>query len=110
MCIGNKEYYVLVKFWIKIFVLIFGIGVVIGIVMEFEFGINWAMYLRYVGDVFGSVLVVEGIFVFVFESGFLGVLFFGWNWVSLWVYFIVMLGVWLGFMFSVVWIVVVNFW
>lgn len=107
---GNKEYEILVCFWIWIFVIIFGIGVVMGIVMEFEFGINWVIYFCYVGDIFGSVLVVEGIFVFVLESGFFGIFLFGWNRVSLCVYFIVILGVWLGFMFLVVWIVVVNFW
>lgn len=107
---GNKEYHVLAKFWTKIFALTFGIGVATGIVMEFEFGTNWATYSKYVGDVFGSALAAEGIFAFALESGFLGVLLFGWNRVSPRVHFIATLGVWLGSMFSAVWIVVANSW
>ncbi len=107
---GNKEYHVLAKFWTKIFALTFGIGVATGIVMEFEFGTNWATYSRYVGDVFGSALAAEGIFAFALESGFLGVLLFGWNRVSPRVHFIATLGVWFGSMFSAVWIVVANSW
>ena len=67
------------KFWTKIFGLNFAMGVVTGIVMEFEFGTNWAAYSRYVGDVFGSALAAEGIFAFFLESGFLAVLLFGWD-------------------------------
>ena len=107
---GNKVYETLARFWTKIFALTFGIGVATGIVMEFEFGTNWATYSRYVGDVFGSALAAEGIFAFALESGFLGVLLFGWNRVSSRVHFIATLGVWLGSMFSAVWIVVANSW
>ena len=107
---GNKTYETLARFWTKIFALTFGIGVATGIVMEFEFGTNWATYSRYVGDVFGSALAAEGIFAFALESGFLGVLLFGWNRVSSRVHFIATLGVWLGSMFSAVWIVVANSW
>jgi cytochrome d ubiquinol oxidase subunit I len=78
--------------------------------MEFEFGTNWATYSRYVGDIFGSALAAEGIFAFALESGFLGILLFGWNRVSSVVHFIATLGVWLGSMFSAVWIVVANSW
>ncbi|MCB0789424.1 MAG: cytochrome ubiquinol oxidase subunit I, partial [Flavobacteriales bacterium] len=107
---GNDAYHRLARFWTKIFALTFGIGVATGIVMEFEFGTNWAVYSRYVGDVFGSALAAEGIFAFALESGFLGVLLFGWNRVSPRVHFIATLGVWLGSMFSAVWIVVANSW
>lgn len=107
---GNKEYETLARFWTKIFALTFGIGVATGIVMEFEFGTNWATYSRFVGDVFGSALAAEGIFAFALESGFLGVLLFGWNRVSPRVHFISTLGVWLGSMFSAIWIVVANSW
>ncbi len=107
---GNKLYEQLTRFWTKIFALTFGIGVATGIVMEFEFGTNWATYSRYVGDVFGSALAAEGIFAFALESGFLGVLLFGWNRVTPVVHFIATLGVWLGSMFSAVWIVVANSW
>jgi cytochrome d ubiquinol oxidase subunit I len=98
------------RFWTKIFAITFGIGVATGIVMEFEFGTNWATYSRFVGDVFGSALAAEGIFAFALESGFLGVLLFGWNRVRPAVHFISTLGVWIGSMFSAVWIVVANSW
>ncbi len=107
---GEKVYEQMARFWTKIFALTFGIGVATGIVMEFEFGTNWAAYSRYVGDIFGSALAAEGIFAFALESGFLGVLLFGWNRVSPRVHFIATLGVWLGSMFSAVWIVVANSW
>jgi len=107
---GNKQYEHLTRFWIKIFALIFGIGVATGIVMEFEFGTNWATYSRYVGDIFGSALAAEGIFAFALESGFLGILLFGWNRVSPRVHFISTVMVALGSMFSAIWIVVANSW
>ncbi|WP_294819198.1 cytochrome ubiquinol oxidase subunit I [uncultured Flavobacterium sp.] len=107
---GNREYETLARFWTKIFALTFGIGVATGIVMEFEFGTNWATYSRYVGDVFGSALAAEGIFAFAIESGFLGILVFGWNRVRPWVHLVATIGVFLGSMFSAVWIVIANSW
>lgn len=107
---GDKAYEQLARFWTRIFAVTFGIGVATGIVMEFEFGTNWATYSRYVGDIFGSALAAEGIFAFALESGFLGILLFGWNRVSPRVHFIATIGVWLGSMFSAVWIVVANSW
>ncbi|MBT9395112.1 cytochrome ubiquinol oxidase subunit I [Hymenobacter sp. NST-14] len=106
----NPMYERLTRFWIRIFALIFGIGVATGIVMEFEFGTNWATYSRYVGDIFGSALAAEGIFAFALESGFLGILLFGWNRVPSWVHFLSTVMVALGSMFSAVWIVVANSW
>ena len=79
---GDPGYKSAAKFWTKIFALNFAMGVVTGIVMEFQFGTNWATYSRYVGDVFGSALAAEGIFAFFLESGFLAVLVFGWDRVS----------------------------
>lgn len=107
---GNKVYEQMTRFWTRIFALTFGIGVATGIVMEFEFGTNWATYSRYVGDIFGSALAAEGIFAFALESGFLGVLLFGWNRVSSRVHFISTIGVFLGSMFSAIWITVANSW
>lgn len=107
---GNKEYEILTRFWLKIFAIIFGIGVATGIIMEFEFGTNWAVYSKYVGDIFGSALAAEGLFAFGLESTFLGVLIFGWNRVSPKVHFISTIGVFFGSMFSAVWIVVANSW
>jgi len=107
---GNEEYKILTRFWTKIFAITFGLGVATGIVMEFEFGTNWATYSRFVGDIFGSALAAEGIFAFALESGFLGVLLFGWNRVKPWVHMVSTVGVFLGSMFSAIWIVVANSW
>ena len=107
---GNKQYEILTRFWLKIFAIIFGIGVATGIIMEFEFGTNWAVYSKYVGDIFGSALAAEGLFAFGLESTFLGILIFGWNRVSPKVHFTSTIGVFLGSMFSAVWIVVANSW
>lgn len=107
---GLPLYQDITRFWIKIFALIFGIGVATGIVMEFEFGTNWATYSHYVGDIFGSALAAEGIFAFALESGFLGVLLFGWNRVSKGVHFFATIMVALGSIFSALWIVIANSW
>jgi cytochrome d ubiquinol oxidase subunit I len=98
------------KFWVKVFALIFAVGVATGIVMEFEFGTNWATYSRYVGDIFGSALAAEGIFAFFLESGFLAILVFGWNKVSPRIHFLSTIMVSLGSMMSAVWIVIANSW
>ena len=92
------------------FALTFAIGVATGIVMEFEFGTNWATYSRFVGDVFGSALAAEGIFAFFLESGFLAVLLFGWDKVGRKMHFFSTCMVCLGAHFSAVWIVVANSW
>ena len=106
----NKLYEEMTKFWVKVFALTFAMGVATGIVMEFEFGTNWATYSRYVGDVFGSALAAEGIFAFFLESGFLAVLVFGWNKVSPRIHFLSTIMVSFGSMLSAVWIVVANSW
>ncbi|MCL4693535.1 MAG: cytochrome ubiquinol oxidase subunit I, partial [Candidatus Hydrogenedentes bacterium] len=98
------------KFWTGIFAVIFAMGVATGIVMEFEFGTNWATYSRFVGDVFGSALAAEGIFAFFLESGFLAVLVFGWNRVGPKMHFFSTCMVALGALFSSVWITVANSW
>ena len=107
---GKVEYNTLARFWTRIFSLTFGIGVATGIVMEFEFGTNWATYSRYVGDIFGSALAAEGVFAFALESTCLGIVLFGWNKIKpLW-HFLATLGVFLGSMCSAVWIVIANSW
>ncbi len=98
------------RFWTRIFAVNFAIGVATGIVMEFEFGTNWATYSRFVGDVFGSALAAEGIFAFFLESGFLAVLVFGWDKVSPGFHFFAALMVSLGSIFSSIWITVANSW
>ncbi len=106
----DKEYEVAAKFWTKIFAVNFVMGVATGIVMEFQFGTNWATYSRFVGDVFGSALAAEGIFAFFLESGFLAVLVFGWDRVSPRMHFFSACMVALGAVFSSIWIVVANSW
>ncbi len=107
---GEPIYETAARFWTKIFALNFAIGVATGIVMEFQFGTNWAAYSRFVGDVFGSALAAEGIFAFFLESGFLAVLVFGWDRVSPKMHFFSTVMVSLGSIFSSVWIVVANSW
>ena len=107
---GNDLYHQLARFWTRVFALTFAIGVATGIVMEFEFGTNWASYSRFVGDVFGSALAAEGIFAFFLESGFLAVLLFGWEKVGRKLHFFSTCMVALGAHFSAVWIVVANSW
>lgn len=106
----DESWRTLSKFWTHIFTLTFAIGVATGIVMEFEFGTNWATYSRYVGDIFGSALAAEGIFAFFLESGFLAILLFGWDKVGPKLHFFSALMVCLGAHFSAVWIVVANSW
>jgi cytochrome d ubiquinol oxidase subunit I len=106
----NTLYHQMARFWTKVFALTFAIGVATGIVMEFEFGTNWATYSRFVGDVFGSALAAEGIFAFFLESGFLAVLLFGWDKVGRKMHFFSTCMVCLGAHFSAVWIVVANSW
>lgn len=98
------------RFWTRVFAVNFALGVGTGIVMEFEFGTNWATYSRFVGDVFGSALAAEGVFAFFLESGFLAVLVFGWDRVGPKMHFFATLMVAIGSTFSAVWIVVANSW
>jgi cytochrome bd ubiquinol oxidase subunit I len=98
------------RFWTSLYAVTFAVGVATGIVMEFQFGSNWAAYSRFVGDVFGSALAAEGIFAFFLESGFLAVLVFGWDRVSPRFHFLSTVMVSLGSIFSSVWIVVANSW
>ncbi len=107
---GKPIYHQMARFWTKVFALTFAIGVATGIVMEFEFGTNWATYSRFVGDVFGSALAAEGIFAFFLESGFLAVLLFGWDKVGRKTHFFSTCMVALGAHFSAVWIIVANSW
>lgn len=106
----NPLYKQLTKFWVKVFALTFALGVATGLVQVFGFGTNWAQYSRYVGDVFGSALGAEGIFAFFLESGFLGIMLFGWERVSAKMHYLATCLVALGAHFSAIWIVVANSW
>jgi cytochrome d ubiquinol oxidase subunit I len=79
---GDETWLRLTKFWGKLFLINFALGVVTGITMEFQFGLNWAEYSRIVGDIFGAPLAVEATVTFFLESVFIGVWIFGWNKVS----------------------------
>ncbi|MHB8897883.1 MAG: cytochrome ubiquinol oxidase subunit I [Thermoguttaceae bacterium] len=107
---GDPGWHRLTRFWVKLFAVTFAVGVATGLVMEFQFGTNWAVYSRFVGDVFGSALAAEGIFAFFLESGFLAVLVFGWDRVGKKMHFFSTLMVSLGSIFSSIWIVVANSW
>jgi len=107
---GRPVYEQMTRFWVRVFGLTFSIGVASGIVMEFQFGMNWSNYSRFVGDVFGSALAAEGIFAFFLESGFLALLLFGWDKVRPGVHFLSTVLVCLGAHFSAIWIVVANSW
>ncbi len=100
----------LVKFWLKVFAMTFALGVATGIPMMFSLGTNWARYSRFVSDVSGSIIGAEGMFAFLIEAGFLGVLLFGWNKVSPKMHFLSTIFVSLGAHFSAVWIVSFNSW
>jgi cytochrome d ubiquinol oxidase subunit I len=76
---GKQKYYAMTKFWGKLMLINFAMGVVTGIVQEFQFGMNWSDYSRFVGDVFGAPLAMEGIVAFFVESTFLGLWIFGWD-------------------------------
>jgi cytochrome d ubiquinol oxidase subunit I len=76
---GNAKYLAMTKFWGKIFLINFAMGVVTGIVQEFQFGMNWSQYSRFVGDVFGAPLAIEGLIAFFLEATFVGLWIFGWD-------------------------------
>ena len=76
---GDEVYKKMTQFWGKLFLINFSMGVVTGIVMEFQFGLNWSEYSRFVGDIFGAPLAIEALLAFFIESTFLGIWIFGWE-------------------------------
>ena len=107
---GNEEWKRLTKFWMKLFGVNFAIGVATGLILEFEFGTNWANYSWMVGDIFGAPLAIEGIFAFFLEATFFAVMFFGWNRVSKGFHLVATWMVAVGSSLSAVWILVANAW
>ncbi|HVO34956.1 MAG TPA: cytochrome ubiquinol oxidase subunit I [Gemmatimonadales bacterium] len=98
------------KFFGKLLALTFAVGVATGIVMEFQFGTNWAQYSKFVGDIFGAPLAAEGVLAFFLESGFLGLYLFGRNRVSKGAHWFSILMVAVGSTISAFWILVANSW
>jgi len=107
---GDKTYLDMTKFWAKLFLINFAVGVVTGITLEFQFGTNWSRYSAYVGDIFGSLLAIEATASFFLESTLIGVWIFGWNKLSKKAHAAVMWLVALGSHLSAVWILVANAW
>lgn len=105
---GDKNYLRMTKFWGKLFLINFALGVVTGITLEFQFGTNWSRYSEYVGDVFGSLLAIEASAAFFLESTFIGIWVFGWKKISAKAHAIVMWLVAIAGNFSAVWILIAN--
>ncbi len=96
------------QFWGKLFLINFAMGVVTGIVQEFQFGMNWSEYSRFVGDIFGAPLAIEALLAFFLESTFLGLWFFGWDKLSKRVHLATIWLVALGSNLSALWILLAN--
>ncbi|GAB6283019.1 MAG: cytochrome ubiquinol oxidase subunit I [Ignavibacterium sp.] len=105
---GNEEYKRMAKFWGKLFLINFVMGVVTGIVQEFQFGMNWSEYSRFVGDVFGAPLAIEALMAFFLESTFLGVWIFGWEKLSKKLHATAIWLVAIGTNISALWILIAN--
>lgn len=107
---GNEEYKRMARFWGRIFIINFAVGVVTGITLEFQFGTNWSRYSKYVGDIFGSLLAIEASVAFFLESTFLAVWIFGWNKISPRLHCISIWLVALASNLSALWILIANAW
>lgn len=106
----NPDYYYHARFWAKLYVLNFGIGVATGLPMAFQFGLNWAPFSEAVGDFFGTVLGFEGTMAFMLEASFLGIMLFGWNRVPPAVHYLSTILVAIGANLSTFWILSANSW
>lgn len=106
----NQQYKDLFQFWVKIFAVAFGMGVVSGVVMSYEFGTNWSEFSRIAGSVTGPLLTYEVLTAFFLEAGFLGIMLFGWNKVGAKAHFFATLMVAIGTCISMFWILSSNSW
>jgi cytochrome d ubiquinol oxidase subunit I len=107
---GDEVYKRMTKFWGKLFLINFAMGVVTGLVMEFQFGMNWAEYSRFVGDIFGAPLAIEALLAFFLESTFLGIWIFGWDKVPKGLHAATIWLVAIGSSLSALWILIANSW
>ena len=106
----DEVYHKMTKFWGKLFLINFAMGVVTGIVQEFQFGMNWSEYSRYVGDIFGAPLAIEALLAFFLESTFLGIWIFGEGRVPERVHLVAIWLVAIGANLSALWILLANGW
>jgi cytochrome d ubiquinol oxidase subunit I len=107
---GDENYLKMTKFWGKLFLINFALGVVTGITLEFQFGTNWSRYSAYVGDVFGSLLAIEASVAFFLESTLIGIWIFGWKKLSKKAHATVMWLVAAAGNVSAIWILIANGW
>ena len=105
---GREIFRDMAKFWGKLFLINFALGVATGLTMEFQFGTNWSFYSHFVGDVFGAPLAIEGLMAFFLESTFVGLMFFGWDRLSRGKHLFVTYMVALGSNLSALWILIAN--
>jgi len=105
---GDETYRKMTKFWGKLFLINFAMGVVTGIVQEFQFGMNWSEYSRFMGDIFGAPLAIEALLAFYLESIFIGIWIFGWDKISKPLHAVVIWLVAIGSNISALWILVAN--
>ncbi len=105
---GDETWKRMTKFWGKLFLINFAIGVATGIVQEFQFGMNWSNYSRFVGDIFGAPLAIEALLAFFMESTFLGVWIFGWEKLSKKMHLATIWLVAIGANLSALWILIAN--
>ncbi len=108
VCNGNVVYKRMAQFWGKLFLINFTLGVVTGIVQEFQFGMNWSVYSRFIGDVFGAPLAIEALLAFFLESTFLGIWLFGWEQLPKKIHLAAIWLVAIGTHISAFWIIVAN--
>lgn len=106
----NPDYYYHARFWSKLYVLNFGIGVATGIPMEFQFGTNWAPFSEAVGNFFGSIIGFEASWAFMLEAAFLGIMVFGWERVNPIIHYVSTILVAVGANLSTFWILTANSW
>jgi cytochrome d ubiquinol oxidase subunit I len=107
---GNSEYKVMTRFWGKLFLINFVVGVATGMTLEFQFGTNWSRYSKYVGDIFGSLLAIEATVAFFLESTFIAVWAFGWERLSARLHAVTIWLVAIAANISALWILIANSW
>ncbi|MGB5421220.1 MAG: cytochrome ubiquinol oxidase subunit I, partial [Desulfobacterales bacterium] len=107
---GNRIYEDIYRMWVKIFAVTFGMGVVSGVVMSYQFGTNWSVFADKVGNVVGPLLGFEVLTAFFLEASFLGIMLFGWNRVSPKMHFAATIIVAFGTLLSAFWILSANSW